>query len=165
MPYVKKHTTLVLFFLVILSISVLTISIIHYQRSLTKLNDLITEKQELADTLSVEVNKLNSEVNNLNRILNLKEKREENLSGQYSTLRVEQEEIKEEKAYLELDLNETLSELEEAEEQIDELQDDLIELNEDFIDLNETYHEVLGDVEDICDEASALNISECGDYI
>ena len=152
MPYVKKHTTLVLFFLVILSVSVLTVSIIHYQQSLTELNDVITEKQELADSLSVELNKVNSEVNNLNRILNLQEKREENLSGQYTTLKVEEEKVKEEKAYLEMDLGETRAELEEAEDQIDELQDDIIDIREDYDDLNQTYYEILNDVGDICDE-------------
>ncbi len=165
MPYVKKHTTLVLFFLVILSVSVLTVSIIHYQQSLTVLNDVIREKQELADSVSAELNKVNSEVNNLKRVLNLKEKREENLSGQYTTLKVEEEKVKEEKAYLEMDLSETRAELEDAEDHIDSLEDDLIDIREDYDDLNQTYYEILSDVEDICDDASSLNISECGDYI
>ena len=89
MAYVRKTTTLLLVFLLILTIGSFSFSIIHYQQSLTRLHNDIDKKTTEITGLASDVNSLKKELANLNSILDIQILREENLSEQYVTLKLE----------------------------------------------------------------------------
>ncbi len=164
MVYLKKNTTLVLFFLLIISIAAFSGSAVYYQRSLTKLNDVIKEKDDQVKSMSSEIKSLQKNITSLGKILNIQLKREENLSEQFLTVRLEKEGLTSEKVELEELLNQTQSELYNAEIQIQVIEQELDQLEEDLSNATIQLEEVLDDIEDVCDAASSLNISDCEDY-
>jgi chromosome segregation ATPase len=164
MSYVHKNTTLVLFFLLILSIVAFSGNIIYYQQSLTRLNDVITVKNTQIKGLSTQITSLRTNLSNLNEILNIQLKREENLSEQFINLKLEKEEITGEKQNLEEMVNLTQDELFEAKLEIELLELNITKLSQELNETKKDLENVLDDVEDICNAAVSLNISDCEDY-
>ena len=93
MSYVHKNTTLVLFFLLLVSIIFLSSSVIIYQRSMTRLNDDVRIKNNDIRQIQTLVNELQLNSTSLENSLNLLKKREENLSEQFVGLKDEKEEL------------------------------------------------------------------------
>jgi len=121
------------------------------------LNDDVRTKTGQINTMSDKITSLTYNLTNLNEILNIQIIREENLSEQYLGVKTEKEKV-------ESDLSETKQELVNARVEIDELVQDITNLNVKYFDLNRSFEIVLDDVEDICDDATALNLSDCDDY-
>ena len=159
MSYMKRNTTLILFLLLLFSIGFFSTSIIFFQNTFTKVNDDLRDKKTEVLTLNKELESLNLNVSNLNRILEIQLRREENLSEQYVTLRVEKVSLEDINLALEQENAELLAELIEAETLV-------ISLGDELEDLNESYEIILDDIEDVCGETDvvALNLSDCEDY-
>jgi chromosome segregation ATPase len=159
MSYIRRNTTLILFLLLIFSIGFFAASIIFFQGTFTKVNDELRDKKTEILNLNKELESLNLNVSNLNRILEIQLRREENLSDQYVTLRVEKVSLEDEVTEKEQELAIALGDLQEAEGIVRTLAAELE-------DLNMSYAQILDDLEDVCGESDviALNLSDCEDY-
>ena len=164
MSYIQKNTTLALLFLLLVTVSVMVGFVFYYQKSMTKLNDEIIGQDKELNSMSEEVFSLRANLTNLNELLNLQVVREENLSGQFSTLKDEKDNLSAEKKSLTKKLNETLDAFSESETKATELELDLSIVQSKYDALNETAEDFLDDLEDICDDASSLNITKCSQY-
>ncbi len=164
MSYLKKSPTLVIFFLLVLIIGIFAFSAVFYQKSLSGLNDKISDKDETIEKLNADISSLNLNLSNIKSLLDLQMMREENLTGLYTGLKNERDTLESEKKSLQKRINDTETELFKAKFEINLLVEEISSMKLNYTELNNSYEEVLDDIEDVCTKASFLNISECGEY-
>jgi chromosome segregation ATPase len=165
MSYVKRNSTLILFFLVLVSIIFLGSSVVIYQKSLTGLNDDLRNQNNEIRSLNTYVTGLKLNLSNLKEIIDIQMMREENLSEQFIDLKSDKENLEDDFASTSISLNDTKKDLEKSKFTISSLVEVNRDLNSSYDDLDELYEKVLDDINDVCDEAVSLNISECSEYI
>jgi len=136
----------------------------YYENSFSSLNNKIMDKEEELIAIKEQRDSLELELNKISKLLDIQMRREENLSEQYTEIRTVKEKVTEEKQNLSLNLNETSALLDEANLLIDSLQHNLTIVLEELNETEAKYYNVLDDLEDVCDEAEELNISDCEDY-
>ncbi|MBN2368051.1 hypothetical protein JXC34_03455 [Candidatus Woesearchaeota archaeon] len=164
MTYIKKTTTIVLFLLLVLLVGLFTGASVYYQRTLSRLNDVIRNKEDKITSMSIQIKGLNYNVSLLSEILRIQLEKEENLTAQYVNLVEETSSLSGAKEEIETELTDTEQLLLGLNQELEDCEDNYFGLEEDYLDLNETLADVVQDVLDICDEASPMNISECEDY-
>jgi chromosome segregation ATPase len=150
--------------MLVVCVGAFSFSIYYYQKSLTQLNDIITEKDDNVRALSREVTVLTNNLANLDEMLSIQLIREENLSTMYSGLLSEKVTIEEQRRDIQISLNTTRADLNRAMFEIEMLKRDLSSYLESQESQNETISDLLYDINIICDSASSLNISRCGKY-
>ncbi len=171
MGYIKKYTTLFLFFLLVIALVSFISGVVFYQKSFSRLNsDIQTRNKEIAHLNDV-VTSLRQNYTRLDEILQLKIQKEEDLSLQYLDMKTVKEGLEEDKVELEgyivdlsESLNETLTQLTKARLNISILQGEIEDLEIEIDILEEDLSQVLNDTKEICEDSEALNISECEDY-
>ena len=161
MTYVKRRSTLVLFFLVLISVTFLSASIVMYQNSLTKLNDGLRDRKTQIMDLSKTVAKLDSNISKQTQIINLQIQREENLSAQFTNVKTEKEGLITDIDKLKEDLKDTEDELKTAIVDISMLKSELSDLNVSYNNLEDDLDDAVDDIKDICSE---YNSTICEDY-
>ena len=148
-----------LVFLLVLCISVFTYSIVFYERSLTRLNQVSKDRQEMIDELSNYAYALNSNISTLSGQLS------QNLSGQFLDMKLKKESLDEENTGLKIDLNETKTDLIDSRLEINDLKRSLAILQTDYKNLNDAYDVVVDDAGDICSEIQdKVNVTRCDKY-
>jgi len=167
MSYVKKRTTLVLFFLLIITIVSLSVSIIYFQKSLTRLNDDLADKQDRVVSLNSQVYSLEQNMTEISQILSIQLKREENLSELYLSQQLEKTKLKDEYEEVYDELNDTAEELYLIRAQLIDLEIRYSNVSYLYDVLNNSYDNLLDDMQDVCEivEANSINASDCEDYI
>ena len=149
----------------VLCISVFTYSIVFYERSLTRLNQVSKDRQEMIDELSNYAYALNSNISTLSGQLSLQLRREQNLSGQFLDMKLKKESLDEENTGLKIDLNETKTDLIDSRLEINDLKRSLAILQTDYKNLNDAYDVVVDDAGDICSEIQdKVNVTRCDKY-
>lgn len=165
MGYINKGATLFLFLFLLVALLSFGGSTVYYQKSFSRLNSELSEKNDKISSLTYTLNSLSSNHSKLNELLNLKIQREIDLTGQYEDVQAEKESITTEKLSVEGELNFTKSSLKSALLNITILNDEIEDMNLSIIELQEDYEDLFNETVDICEEAASLNISECEDYI
>lgn len=164
MAYVKKTATLFLFFIVIVSIIFVSVAVVFFQRSLSSLNDNLRNRENDIRDLNLELSSLNTNVSNLNKILDIQLLREENLSVQYLTLKIDNEDLNVKNIKLENDLEETKDDLSDAISKVTNQKFEISALQLENTNLTDTNEIIFEDINDICEDALSLNISICSRY-
>jgi chromosome segregation ATPase len=164
MTYLKKTTTFTLFLALAIALVVFILSAYYYQISLTKLNDLISSKDNQITVMTGQIIGLNSNMSDLREVLDLQIKREENLSGLFLDLQVQNDNVEKQRRSIETTFNQTQAALYAAQTKVEDLEDSLSQTTTKYISMNNTYSKMHRDILDICDKASELNISECRNY-
>ncbi|MBN1503363.1 hypothetical protein JW930_07525 [Candidatus Woesearchaeota archaeon] len=165
MGYIRKNTTLILLFLLIVALLVYGGSTVYYQKSLTKLNQNLADKDTQIETLTGTLQSLESNHTRLEELLNMKVQREMDLTDQYEDVKSEKEILFVDKLSVERELNTTKRELNIAMLNISILIHDMDELRVSYDELEADYSEIYNDTIGICEDAEDLNITECEDYL
>ena len=160
----KKTTTLVLFFLLLVTIVFFSAAVIVYQNSMTRLNDELRDRKQDIIIMQGQIDGLSMNFTGLKEAYGLQILREENLSSQFSNVKEAKESLEESKKQMQEEIDELTEDLILKETDINSLQGEVSRLNIAISGLNLTYAKVLDDVQDICEDAAALNISECRRY-
>jgi chromosome segregation ATPase len=179
MGYINKSKTLLLLLLLFIVLIAFGAQTIFYQKSLQGVNHRVEQKETEISNLNKKLVFLISNITTLEKEYDLSTKREEDLTGQYSTMKDIKENITIQKIGVEKELNKTNVELDDARSEISYLEKDILKLESniksmnatmasltvDIEDLQKDLDKVTDDAKDICSEIEGVkNVSTCRYY-